>query len=146
MKNEIEEKCDKCGKILNENYITLNGGNFHEECVTCTSCGCSLANIRFTEKDGGMFCKNCLPTHKVVDSDVKSGSTLNKPTQNSINVPDGCCPKCLKKVYMSDTVNGPRATTWHRACLACAVCRKPLDTYAVLLDGQVFCTSHGRRK
>ncbi|KAI8058317.1 hypothetical protein BDF22DRAFT_665039 [Syncephalis plumigaleata] len=44
------------------------------------------------------------------------------------------CFKCNQRLYAIDEVPGPRATKWHRNCLACLVCRKPLDSMALMRD------------
>jgi hypothetical protein len=44
------------------------------------------------------------------------------------------CFKCNERLYAIDEVPGPRATKWHRNCLACLVCRKPLDSMALMRD------------
>ncbi|RKP23821.1 hypothetical protein SYNPS1DRAFT_5043, partial [Syncephalis pseudoplumigaleata] len=44
------------------------------------------------------------------------------------------CFKCKERLYAADEVPGPRATKWHRHCLVCLVCRKSLDSMALMRD------------
>jgi cysteine/glycine-rich protein len=36
------------------------------------------------------------------------------------------CPRCGKAVYAAEKVLGPGGADWHRACLACAACKRGL--------------------
>ena len=42
--------------------------------------------------------------------------------------------------------SGPMNSTWHKRCLVCVGCRKPLDSMAVLRDtNKVYCSSCARK-
>jgi uncharacterized CHY-type Zn-finger protein len=44
------------------------------------------------------------------------------------------CYKCNEPLYMFEEVPGPRATKWHRRCLVCKLCKKELDSMALMRD------------
>lgn len=49
------------------------------------------------------------------------------------------CQRCEKVVYMSEKVPGPVNTVYHRKCLTCKTCSKPLDSNAPVKNNEVYC-------
>lgn len=46
------------------------------------------------------------------------------------------CPRCHKPVAVMDDVPGPMASRWHKKCLACAKCKKQMDSSAKVTEGE----------
>jgi len=149
------QMCAKCGNPLLDGSVPYNGLEYHEECMTCTSCNVSLVGVHFTENESGQpVCKACAPVKKTIQSaKYSSNNPLTKPLEPEFSVEEDQglgtkdrCPRCKQKVFYHDQIFGPRATLWHKKCLYCQVCRKTLDATAVLVDGIVYCRDHGRGK
>lgn len=53
---------------------------------------------------------------------------------------DSKCPRCGKTVYLAERVLGPRGIDWHKQCLRCKECTKPLDQGTVAEhDQEAYC-------
>ncbi|KAF9584778.1 hypothetical protein BGW38_005215 [Lunasporangiospora selenospora] len=50
------------------------------------------------------------------------------------------CPRCQQPVSVMDQVPGPKNEKWHKKCLSCKECKKPLDSSALTRgEGEAFC-------
>ena len=49
------------------------------------------------------------------------------------------CPRCHKTVYFAEAREGPNNVKYHRACFACQICSKTLDSHFNERKGEVFC-------
>jgi len=53
-----EERCQKCGKVLLEEFVNFEGKKFHEGCFCCTTCRCRLNLDQFFKINGKPYCKS----------------------------------------------------------------------------------------
>ena len=134
----------------------LNSSLLHfSQCFKCGSCSKSLAGIPFGEAKGKNLCEGCLnSTTTVTHGDYSPGFTVNpvsgQKEQRGFNgaklgeKPTGLgsgnqCPGCKKAVFMSEQVQGPMGSSWHRSCLKCTGCTKGLDSMAQIKNDRPYC-------
>lgn len=121
---------------------------------------------KFVKTDDGFSCNECAKTVQVpvatYSHGLKNGFTVN-PITGEKEIRDenytiqksqqlkglgnsDHCPKCDKPVYVTDKVPGPFVRNWHKGCLKCAHCSKPLDSSSPTKDNQAYCSTCFRIK
>jgi len=56
--NCIDYMCSKCNKIIEDNFVTLDGKKFHKRCFACAVCGEVLDSSSFYKINSLPYCEN----------------------------------------------------------------------------------------
>jgi len=102
------EKCDECGKLMEEGTVIVNEKKFHPHCFVCVMCRKPLDGKFFTTSDG-VLCE------------VDYKQSRDK------------CHHC--GLPMTDRILTALEKKYHPACFRCALCDKSLDGEPFILDG-----------
>jgi hypothetical protein len=134
------EACPRCfGKVFDAECKKAKGRFYHNQCFTCQSCSHILDVSTVYEAADDIFCRTCY-----VEKNFTGGrnyfldSTKAVKTEND-NDPDACV-KCRNKAFDNERVMA-RSGPFHKSCLACYGCSRPLDASSFNdgRDGGVYC-------
>ncbi|ORY98147.1 hypothetical protein BCR43DRAFT_262360 [Syncephalastrum racemosum] len=157
-----EPQCVRCHKAIAGKILTFDNRLFHPECFTCFKCDKVLPSSQpFYDVHGQAHCDACL-VRPVVSASTPipagRGGSGGRRRRDSMTLPDDTnvspshilmnrtralpklggskkCPRCEQSVPVTDDIQGPRVSHWHRKCLACAKCKKPMDSSAKVTVG-----------
>jgi len=120
------EKCARCGKLINEESLRVNGMCLHKECFVCSTCGKVLGS-RFVTRDGRYY---CVPTGKPGPQCFSAGL-------------EALCAACGKPLAGQHAVVTDDEKKYHDHCFVCGICHELLssqDYYiAELKKGPTLC-------
>jgi len=105
--------CAACGKEIKGQAININKKVYHSNCFSCVGCGEKFAqtgNKDISESQGKLFCGKCVSKQQVATDDPP-------------------CPGCNKAIVGSFLKSCGKE--WHKECLKCTKCSKPLAGQAV---------------
>ncbi|XP_075244194.1 four and a half LIM domains protein 2-like [Convolutriloba macropyga] len=116
-----EERCDKCFKVIVDDFLSFKGSNYHTECFTCSHCQLTLDGKKFAVQESGrMLCATCLQnasfTCNICDEPIIGGKYVEYRTSH---YHEDCflCAKCRNQIGQGKftvTANG----------FYCALCKK----------------------
>jgi hypothetical protein len=99
--------CASCGKSIRSSFVKALGKTWHPEHFTCASCGRSLANEPFFEKDGKVYCQ----------LDYK----------NLVGVKCAVCGKTIEGIYLKNYWNDVYCARHQKDLPACSNCGRPVS-------------------
>eukprot|EP00128_Syssomonas_multiformis_P009746 Colp12_sorted_trinity150504_noHs@4748 len=154
-------KCTLCSQPLSFNtpYYEYNGGKIHTTCLKCGMCSKTLGgNVPFADHLGKPHCGACLQKvargGMTVVGSKEGGFTVDPMSGQRVGTsyggfrggvtintgPGNQCPRCKKTVYAAEKAVGPNGATWHKTCLTCADCRRPVDQGSLATHGdEAYC-------
>ena len=103
--------CSACGQAISGPYTSAMGKTFHPRCFLCAKCRIPLTGTgKLHTHNGAPHCTRCYANH--------------------------CAPRCERCAQpIMDTVVTAMNKQWHRNCLTCTWCRKPLgETFWIYAD------------
>ncbi|KAH8550090.1 hypothetical protein BGW37DRAFT_91725 [Umbelopsis sp. PMI_123] len=157
----MDNHCKKCRQQFDNVYIYVNHAKYHVECFGCTSCNRTIPpSSMYMEMAKLAYCKPCAgskfaddgsATMKVVPppvsimaqviltDDVKPSALFSSRARPLPQFGGSKkCPACHQVVNILEEKNGPMASKWHKKCLKCEMCSKPLDSSAIMKDNGQF--------
>lgn len=112
------ELCYCCSKPLWDNCVGLEGKKWHVECLRCSRCSTPFTEPNFRDIDRKLYCTNC---------DLQEA-----------------CGGCGKPIGI-DPFLVALEKKWHRDCLLCTGCQKPVKEF-VEEDGAPYCNQCVRER
>ncbi|NP_001338856.1 LIM/homeobox protein lim-4 [Caenorhabditis elegans] len=115
--------CTQCQhQIQDKFFLSIDGRNYHENCLQCSTCENPLSNKCFY-KDKTFYCKGCYFRCRELGPK---------------------CASCDRTIQATDWVRRARNYVYHLACFSCNQCKRQLSTgeeYA-LQEGNLLCKQH----
>jgi len=129
------EKCAKCALVMKDKIVSVLGQQWHPECFTCTSSGIKIPT---NEQGEYVYFEHDLMPYCAEEYSKLFGET---------------CVKCGLNISMDENIEVWLGETWHKHCLTCENCKKPLidgksDNKICQgpEDGQPYCSKcYGRK-
>jgi DNA-directed RNA polymerase subunit RPC12/RpoP len=130
--------CPACGgKVFTAERAATRAGVFHSACLACSTCNKALDVTSLVEREGRIYCSGCYRRESQARAkSVGPGDTSAIKAESS----GESCPRCGGAVFQAERV-GSRKHFYHKGCLSCLHCRKPLGPGS-LADGpddEVYC-------
>jgi ribosomal protein L40E len=98
--NDKAVKCKKCHRPIVDTVVTFKGGEFHDTCLVCGSCGMKLVGQSiYTDKQENPFCVDCFTK--------KEAKT---------------CAKCQRPIAPNQTNLVFEEMNFHKECFTCKEC------------------------
>lgn len=133
-------RCVKCNCPVKGNFVTTDGGPYHQECFSCSACHCAISGSYFATNVGHLLCEGC---HKA-ENPPKYCFFCCLPIDGQCVIVDSksCHKSCFRCCSCSHPIEG-RYLKSKRGYLCegcqpvCSVCRGPLSGYpSIQLDGK----------
>ena len=110
--------CSRCNKRIAKDMCSFNERHYHQNCFRCLSCNIELYNMKKVltdQNEQGYYCEPCY---------AKNFGPR--------------CGKCNEPVTPHMLSTNYHGTLFHRECLSCARCKKPLAELEFKKSGKIY--------